>query len=668
MRARRLSACAATLAAVSTMAALAGTPAWGIPLDPCDRFWAGSTNPETLATSNINYPDEFAAYWGSSWTLGLPEGAELVLHAQFPHARYMSFNTYNFNQPPTSLGPNDSLYDVQIEPDPGSTNPYVPGQPRDGANRDYTVTVVSGAAPANPADRAPNTVYTGRESGLGVTLVYRIYLADGGTSVDGDAGLPQAELHLADGSVISGGSDICEALSVERLGGAQGLIDVPTYARLRTKTLVNGVESDVPPPVTHPGVNPPRWERYFNYRYSLVGQFYQTYPGFSTPLVDRSTISAAATGGPLSNKDGYTMVTFGDRGFGQLLVIHGRAPTVPATYNGETTMGSGQVRYWSFCQNEFQSSRYVDCLFDQDIPIARDDTYTIVTGDPMDRPFNAKRACGVAWLDWPTRGDGAPDYVPGGDPRGIPGTLLPPEKGGRREMGMIAYRQLLPDPAFSHGINGVALPGTEAAVLGDYMPTGEYVSKKEFESLACGRCYNPRLGPPGAQTHVQVLTGMSAFTHRALISRSAQRAAGLAEGGSMNQPRRRPVAVIAAACMVAVLAPGGAGAATQPQAPPSGCFWSLPITIDLLNIGFPDTHAIYWYNRFQLPAGAKVRLQADYPHARYMSLNSYFTTPETRASRATPSTTRRSCPTRDRGTPSSPVRNGRRIPARGPSP
>ncbi len=487
MRARRLSACAATLAAVSTMAALAATPAWGIPLDPCDRFWAGSTNPETLATSNINYPDEFAAYWGSSWTLGLPEGAELVLHAQFPHARYMSFNTYNFNQPPTSLGPNDSLYDVQIEPDPGSTNPYVPGQPRDGANRDYTVTVVSGAAPANPADRAPNTVYTGRESGLGVTLVYRIYLADGGTSVDGDAGLPQAELHLADGSVISGGSDICEALSVERLGGAQGLIDVPTYARLRTKTLVNGVESDVPPPVTHPGVNPPRWERYFNYRYSLVGQFYQTYPGFSTPLVDRSTISAAATGGPLSNKDGYTMVTFGDRGFGQLLVIHGRAPTVPATYNGETTMGSGQVRYWSFCQNEFQSSRYVDCLFDQDIPIARDDTYTIVTGDPMDRPFNAKRACGVAWLDWPTRGDGAPDYVPGGDPRGIPGTLLPPEKGGRREMGMIAYRQLLPDPAFSHGINGVALPGTEAAVLGDYMPTGEYVSKKEFESLACGR-------------------------------------------------------------------------------------------------------------------------------------------------------------------------------------
>jgi hypothetical protein len=96
----------------------------------------------------------------------------------------------------------------------------------------------------------------------------------------------------------------------------------------------------------------------------------------------------------------------------------------------------------------------------------------------------------------------------------------------------------------------------------------------------------------------------------------------------MNDPRHKPVAVIAAACLVAVLAPGGAGATRRSQAPPSGCFWSLPITIDLLNIGFPDTHAIYWYNTFQLPADATVSLQADYPHARYMSLNSYFTTPE----------------------------------------
>jgi hypothetical protein len=503
MRARRLTARLATVAATSTLAALAAAPAQapaqddipGVPVDPCNRFWAGSTNRDTLATSNINYPDEFAAYWGTNWPFGLPEGAEIVLRGRFAHARYMSFNTYNFYQPPASAGPNDSLYDVQIEPDPGSTNPYEAGSARDATNRDYTIRIVSGPAPPDPAERAPNTIYTGRQPGLGVTLVYRIYLGDKGTSVDGDAGLPEAELHLADGTVIGEEPDpdltdpLCEALQVRGLGGRpQGLINVPTYARLRTKTLVDGVEVNVPPPATHPAVNPTRWERFFNYRYALVGQFYQTYPGFSTPLVDRSTIPSAATGGPLSNKDAYTMVAFGDRGHGELMVIHGRAPKVPSTFDGDPVMGSGEdVRYWSFCQNEFQSSEFVDCLFDEDVPIARDGSYTIVTGIPSDRPFNAKRACGVAWLEWPSKGDGAPDYVEGGDPLGIPGTLLPPEKGGRREMGMIAYRQLLPDPAFGHGINGVALPGTEAAVLGEYMPTGEYVSEDEFESLACGR-------------------------------------------------------------------------------------------------------------------------------------------------------------------------------------
>ena len=83
----------ATLATFAILAASAA-PARAIPLDPCDRFWAGST---TAQTNNINYPDEFAAYWGSNWTNGMPAGAKLVLHGHFPHARYMSFNTYNFN-------------------------------------------------------------------------------------------------------------------------------------------------------------------------------------------------------------------------------------------------------------------------------------------------------------------------------------------------------------------------------------------------------------------------------------------------------------------------------------------------------------------------------------------------------------------------------------------
>lgn len=508
MSARRLTGYVTAFAAALAMAVLAGGSAQaGVPLNPCNRFWAGSV---TATTNNVNYPDEFAAYWGSNWPLGLPPGAVLVLHGQFPHARYMSFQTYNYNQPPPSQGPNDSLYDAQIVPDPGSTNPFVAGNPRDLPNRSYTIYIVSGTPPANPADRPANTLYTGRATGLGTTLVYRVYLADQGETVDGGVGEPQAELQFADGSVVNTGPGVCQDLSVESLGaGSHGLMNVVQYAALRTETKVNGVVVNVPPPVTHPSVNPPRFERWFNYRYSVVGYFDQTYPGFSfgslqpptygqgryffqmypefsNPLADRSTFPATATGGPLSNKDGYAMIAFGDRGFGQLMVIHGRAPTVPHTYEGQDVMGTGQVRYWSFCQNEFQSGRYVSCVFDEQVPIAPDGTYTIVTGLPSDRPSNATTACGVAWLDWPVRGDGAPDYVEGGDPNGIPGTLLPADKGGRREMGFIGYRQILPDPTFQGGIGNVTTPGTAASVLGDYMPTAEYVSKAYFESLGCG--------------------------------------------------------------------------------------------------------------------------------------------------------------------------------------
>lgn len=472
---------AGAVAALAACAAAGAPSALAVPVDPCDRFWTGESFP---GTNNINYPDEFAGYWSTTWKNGLPSGAEITLKGRFPRARYASFNTYSFNQPPASAGPNDSLYDAQIEPDAGFANPFVAGNRRGSMRATYTIRIVSGPAPADPASRAPNTLYTGRDAGLGVTLVYRIYLPDRQASLDGDAGLPDARLRLADGSVIDDDASICATLEAEELGGAQGLIDAAAYSRLRTRTRVDGVEVAVPPPAPHPSVDPARWERFFNYRYSLVGQFHQPYPGFSTPLTDRATIPATASGGPLSNRDAYTMVAFGDRSYGQLMVIRGRAPSVPPTFRGNRRMGSGDVRYWSFCQNEFQSSEFVDCVFDQSVPLSRGGRYTIVTGLAEDRPWNARRACGIAWLDWPVEGDGAPDFDPAGDPRGIPGTLLPAEKGGRREMGLIAYRQILPDPAFNH-IGKVTTPGAEASVLGEYLPRSTYSSPREVARLGC---------------------------------------------------------------------------------------------------------------------------------------------------------------------------------------
>jgi hypothetical protein len=43
----------------------------------------------------------------------------------------------------------------------------------------------------------------------------------------------------------------------------------------------------------------------------------------------------------------------------------------------------------------------------------------------------------------------------------------------------------LPKEDFSQAIQNTSTPGDEYAVMGDYLPTTEYMSTEEFESLGC---------------------------------------------------------------------------------------------------------------------------------------------------------------------------------------
>lgn len=53
------------------------------------------------------------------------------------------------------------------------------------------------------------------------------------------------------------------------------------------------------------------------------------------------------------------------------------------------------------------------------------------------------------------------------------------------------------------------------------------------------------------------------------------------------------------------------------------CFWAGTISPTTLNILYPDSGVVYWVSQFRLPAGAKLELQGQFPHARHMSFNSY---------------------------------------------
>ncbi|WP_089603871.1 hypothetical protein [Acinetobacter piscicola] len=57
----------------------------------------------------------------------------------------------------------------------------------------------------------------------------------------------------------------------------------------------------------------------------------------------------------------------------------------------------------------------------------------------------------------------------------------------------------------------------------------------------------------------------------------------------------------------------------------SDCFWQGPYLKEnsATNFAYPDTGSTYWGAKYTLPEGAVLRLKAEFPYARYMSINSY---------------------------------------------
>jgi hypothetical protein len=151
------------------------------------------------------------------------------------------------------------------------------------------------------------------------------------------------------------------------------------------------------------------------------------------------------------------------RGRGEVLAIRGRAPTTPSTYDGEPVMGTGDLRYWSFCQNS-RTTRYVACLSDTHVRLDRHGWYTIAISDPARRPASARN-----WLPF-----------------------------GPEPEGQVLYRHMLPSDDFRpHSAQGAAdstAPIDEA--MGDYYPHAAYCTSARFDRDACRLA---RLGSPGAR-------------------------------------------------------------------------------------------------------------------------------------------------------------------------
>jgi hypothetical protein len=488
------SRCALWAGALGLTLALAITPATAVGASAKGAVKPGTMGPGIVNTcfwgqpssnvgpiNELNYPvagqnvlavDTDVVYYYTRFQL--PAGATVALHGQFPHSRFFSLTTYVTRGTETGL-PSTSIYDEQINPDPGSVNPFRAGEDRRAKRRSYTVTISGQTTPATPA---ANTLYVGQEGKTEETqqveMIMRIYRPDKNLESNAGVPLPSPTVNLENGETFSEEAAACGAVS-----DASGISNLPisavqapapaTYVHLRDLA-----------PAPHPAVNPIDWERFRNLPYlekpffAGAGEPYESLIG---------SLPTAITSGLYATPANAYLIAYADRTIGpnveghNILVLHAKMPTHPETY-GNTKIsddGTTQVRYWSICTAGGLEKPYVlltnsACLFDQEVPTNTNGEYTVVVSLPGDRPKNAKPSCGVAWLNWGAGGDDLEGEYAADD---------------RPSLDTLIMRNQLSNPTFAQSIEKVIAPGTEKEVMGAYYPTGTYMTKQEFEQWKC---------------------------------------------------------------------------------------------------------------------------------------------------------------------------------------
>ncbi len=409
-------------AALSAVACLLAVTASAAPAQAAaearDRSCAWVLEP-TADRENILFPEVTTKYLGG--VVAAPPGGFIEITGEYPHARYMSLQTYSHTLQSLSV-----LRDDQIQADPGSSNPYVTGANRMVSKRSYTVRIVHGSPP--PGGGPPNTLYDtnadGSRSGFG--LAYRIYLPDRSKRPFGGVSAPHLALVTADGTRLplpECPDPLIDPGVTQALAGL-GISDLnlPALGLFARERAV--------------------WRRYVN------GP-----TGYADIITDTDALGALE--GPLSevtlnlpsglgeNADNKYVSTLLSREYGNVAVIRAKLPRTPSTYNGQRRMGRGQLRFWSMCSGGFGTQTF-GCLTDEEIETDRRGRFTIAVSVAADRPANTAQGCGVGWIPW------------GVDLRTI-----------------MIMRNMLPSPGFNRAVQN-AERGTERETLGPYYPRVEY--------------------------------------------------------------------------------------------------------------------------------------------------------------------------------------------------
>ncbi len=412
----------------------------GVP-GPKDCFW--SRGPHSADPYiNLAYPDANVFYWAATFTM--PEDVELYLDGDFPLARYMSIISYDGRGRPL-----ESLADYLIEPEKDSINPFINSNSRIDKNRAYKIQVLNNS-PVTDRETGKiskissyNTLNAPSYGPNQQLIIYRVYLPDNKTGPLGGVNLPQLKV-IKDGKTYSG-NDACKILNASQ--NLAITIDAAGIPPMMYRELASQTDK----PETWPAKNPPEWYIQMD-RQSLIG----IYTGEFNNKAPRST------GGFFPNLDNHYLRTIINRKYGKVVLLKAKAPLTPKTYNSNPTYKENELRYWSVCSNQsFGNTRVNDCLFDEEIPLDKNGYFTIFVSRLKDRPRNANKECGYAWLPMADDGDGVFD----------------------EDVSIIQFRHMLARDDFSNSIQSVESQNDTKKVMKEYFPKSRYFMKNQVESF-----------------------------------------------------------------------------------------------------------------------------------------------------------------------------------------
>ncbi len=433
-----------------------------------------------------------------------PLGAELLVEGDFPHARFLDYQVappFDPRHPYTgNIGTTEvSIVDVDIEPDPGHSNPFRVGADRTAPDRHYhlafdlragDVVELNADLMASPAFRAPGNRRVGGPFecsgplGQGVlvpsTVWLRYYAIDRGLEPFGGVAYPKALLRLSTGETFW---LQCDFERVTELAGRPG---TPTTTPPQEPWDFMGAYLGWMKifdlwqnraiwklfPYTAPwGPRPAETTK------ESIRQQLACYAGRGPELPAPGSLEPSPTS---CNYINY-LVRPVQLGFNMLYAVTGKLPLTPATRDGDEVMTRGEARFWSLCRyadgaNGSYNGLNYGCLMDEEVVTDEGSRYVIVMSRPEDRPANARAECGVSWMDSGPEAGGSmvirwlsvrPDH--------FLAELSPSVENIPWAVGD------WPQPAYDPNLVGHNVPGA----MGAFHPLVHYLNPAQFEALGC---------------------------------------------------------------------------------------------------------------------------------------------------------------------------------------